>query len=33
LYGNNNGALLFSSKWSGTATIEEILGGGNLVVR
>jgi len=33
LYGNNNGVLLFSSSWSGIATIEEILGGGNLVVR
>lgn len=30
---NNNGGLLFSSKWNGTKTIEQILGGGNLVVR
>ena len=30
---NTNGSLLFSSKWSGTNTVEQILGGGNLVVR
>ncbi len=33
LYGNNNGALLFSSNWNGTSTIEQLLGGGNLLVR
>jgi hypothetical protein len=30
---NSNGSLLFSSKWSGTNTVEQLLGGGNLVVR
>ena len=30
---NTNGSLLLSSKWSGTKTVEQILGGGNLVVR
>ncbi len=33
LYGNNTGALLFSSNWNGTTTIEQLLRGGNLVVR
>ncbi|MCA1622582.1 MAG: hypothetical protein LC768_11415 [Acidobacteria bacterium] len=33
VYGNNNGALLFSSNWNGTNTIEQLLGGGNLQVR
>ena len=28
-----DGSLLFSSKWSGTNTVEQLLGGGNLVVR
>lgn len=28
-----NGGLLYSSKWSGTATVEQLLGGGNLQVR
>jgi len=32
LYGSGGGALLFSSNWNGTATIEQPLGGGNLVV-
>ncbi len=30
---NDAGGLLFSSNWNGTRTIEQILGGGNLVVR
>ena len=29
---NNNGGLWFSSNWSGK-TVEQVLGGGNLVVR
>ncbi|CAA9379182.1 MAG: T1SS secreted agglutinin RTX [uncultured Pyrinomonadaceae bacterium] len=33
LYANGTGALLFSSNWSGTQTIEQILAGGNLQVR
>ncbi|MFN6962583.1 MAG: YDG domain-containing protein [Pyrinomonadaceae bacterium] len=33
VYANNTGALLFSSRWNGTQTLEQILGGGNLVVR
>ncbi len=33
LYANGTGALLFSSNWSGTQTVEQILGGGNLQVR
>jgi hypothetical protein len=33
LYANGTGALLFSSNWTGTQTIEQILGGGNLQVR
>jgi VCBS repeat-containing protein len=32
LYANGLGALLFSSNWSGTNTIEQLLGGGNLLV-
>ena len=32
LYANGSGALLFSSNWSGTNTIEQLLGGGNLLV-
>jgi hypothetical protein len=30
---DTDGALLFSSKWSGTNTVEAVLGGGNLQVR
>ncbi len=30
---NDGGGLLFSSRWDGTRTVEQILGGGNLVVR
>ena len=30
---DNAGGLLFASNWNGTRTIEQILGGGNLVVR
>ena len=30
---NNSGALLFSSNWNGTTTIEQRLGGGNVVAR
>jgi MBG domain/MBG domain (YGX type) len=30
---NKNGGLWFSSNWSGTKTLEQLLGGGNLVVR
>ena len=30
---NKNGGLWFSSNWSGTKTIEQLIGGGNLVVR
>jgi VCBS repeat-containing protein len=30
---NTNGSLLFSSNWSGTKTVEQLLRGGNLVVR
>ena len=33
LYENGSGKLLFSSNWDGTDTIEQLLGGGNLVVR
>jgi hypothetical protein len=33
LYANGSGALLFSSNWNGTSTIEQLLGGGNLQVR
>jgi hypothetical protein len=33
LYANNSGALLFSSNWNGTDTIEQLLDGGNLQVR
>ncbi len=33
LYANGTGALLFSSNWSGTQTVEQILSGGNLQVR
>jgi hypothetical protein len=33
VYANNTGALLFSSNWNGTSTVEQLLGGGNLVVR
>ncbi len=33
LYANGSGALLFSSNWDGTRTVEQILGGGNLQVR
>ena len=33
LYANNTGALLFSSNWNGTTTIEQLIRGGNLVVR
>jgi hypothetical protein len=29
---NSSSTLLFSSKWTGTSTVEQILGGGNLVV-
>jgi VCBS repeat-containing protein len=30
---NTNGSLLFSSKWVSPKTVEDVLGGGNLVVR
>ena len=30
---NKNGGLWFSSRWSGVKTLEQVLGGGNLVVR
>ncbi len=30
---NDAGGVLFSSRWDGTRTIEQLLGGGNLVVR
>jgi hypothetical protein len=30
---NSSGALLFSSNWSGTTTLQQSLSGGNLVVR
>lgn len=30
---NDAGGLLFSSRWNGTRTVEQILGGGNVVVR
>ena len=30
---NKSGGLWFSSNWSGTNTVEQLLGGGNLVVR
>jgi hypothetical protein len=30
---NDTGGLLHSSNWNGTRTIEQLLGGGNLVVR
>ena len=30
---NDAGGVLFSSRWNGTRTIEQLLGGGNLVVR
>ena len=30
---NKSGGLWFSSKWSGTKTLEQVLGGGNLQVR
>jgi hypothetical protein len=30
---NKNGGLLFSSNWDGTQSVEQLLGGGNLVVR
>jgi hypothetical protein len=30
---NKSGGLWFASNWDGTKTIEELLGGGNLVVR
>jgi hypothetical protein len=30
---NNDGGVMFSSNWDGTHTVEQILGGGNLVVR
>ena len=30
---NEWGGLLFSSRWNGTRTVEQALGGGNLVVR
>jgi hypothetical protein len=30
---NGTGALWFSSNWNGTKTAEQIIGGGNLVVR
>jgi hypothetical protein len=33
LYANGNGSLLFSSNWDGTKTVEQSLGGGNVVVR
>jgi VCBS repeat-containing protein len=33
LFANGSGALLFSSYWDGTNTVEQILGGGNLQVR
>ncbi len=33
LYASGTGALLFSSNWTGTQTVEQILGGGNLQVR
>lgn len=33
VYSNNGGAVLFSSNWNGTTTAEQLLRGGNLVVR
>jgi hypothetical protein len=30
---DKNGGLWFSSSWNGTKTVEQLLGGGNLVVR
>ena len=33
LYENGTGKMLFSSNWSGIATIEQLINGGNLVVR
>jgi len=33
LYASGTGALLFSSNWSGTQTVEQILGGGNVQMR
>lgn len=33
VYANTNGALLFSSRWNGTTTIEQLLGGGNISVK
>ncbi len=33
LYANGTGALLFSSNWNGTNTMEQLLNGGNLQVR
>jgi hypothetical protein len=33
VYANGTGALLFSSNWSGTQTVEQILAGGNVQVR
>lgn len=33
VYANGTGALLFSSSWSGTQTLEQILAGGNVQVR
>jgi hypothetical protein len=30
---NDAGGLLFSSRWNGTRTVEQLLGGGNLVIR
>ena len=29
---NKSGGLWFSSKWDGTKTVEQLIGGGNLVV-
>jgi len=33
VYANTNGALLFSSRWNGTTTIEQLLGGGNISIK
>jgi hypothetical protein len=30
---NKNDGILFASKWDGVKTVEQTLGGGNLVVR
>jgi hypothetical protein len=29
---DSNGVLLYSSNWNGAATVQQLLGGGNLVV-